>query len=107
LFRIVPEESEVRFIVDEIMPPRNGLVGNTNQVAGDIIVDLDHPRNSRVGTIRVNLRTLRTDEPGRDQALRGEILLSARPEYEFSDFAPTAISGLPDSVSIGQPFNSR
>lgn len=105
LFRIVPEESEVRFIVDELMPLRNGLVGSTNQVAGDILVDLNQPSNSRIGAIRINLRTLRTDDSRRDQALRGEVLLSARPEYEFSDFVPTAISGLPDSVTVGQPIN--
>jgi len=105
LFRIVPEESEARFILDEREPFRIGLVGSTDQVAGDIIVDFDNPPNSRVGTIRINLRTLRTDEPGRNQAMRCCILLSERPEYEFTDFIPTAVEGLPESVSVGDTVN--
>ena len=103
LFRIVPEESEARYIVDELEPLVNGLVGRTNQVAGDIIVDFDQPANSRVGTIRINLRTLRTDNSRRDSAVRAEVLLSAQPEYEFSDFVPTAVSGLPDTIPVGEP----
>jgi polyisoprenoid-binding protein YceI len=101
LFRIVPEESQARFIVDELKPFIIGLVGSTDQVAGDFIVDFDHPPNSRVGTIRINVRTLRTDDPSRNESIRCCILLSERPEYEFSDFIPTAIQGLPDTVSIG------
>jgi polyisoprenoid-binding protein YceI len=34
--------------------------------------------------------------------MRGDILLSARPEYEFSDFQPTALIGLPTSVELGE-----
>jgi polyisoprenoid-binding protein YceI len=102
LFRIVPEESEARYIVDEIEPPRKGLVGRTNQVAGDIIVDFDNPSNSRIGVIRINLRTLHTDEPARDGTVRSQVLLSARPEYEFTDFAPKEIKGLPAKITLGQ-----
>jgi polyisoprenoid-binding protein YceI len=104
LFRIVPEESEARYIVDELDPFITGLVGRTNQVAGDLIVDFNNPANSRVGTIRINLRTLRTGEPARDDTVRGMVLLSARPEYEFADFVPTAITGLPDSITFGEPI---
>jgi polyisoprenoid-binding protein YceI len=101
LFRIVSEESEARYIVDELRPFIQGLVGRTNQVAGDIIVDFDNPQNSRVGIIRINLRTLRTDDPVRDGTVRGDVLLSALPEYEFTDFTPTSITGLPESIQVG------
>src|SRR5262245_57168864 len=57
LFHIVPDESEARYIVDETDPRRIGLVGKTDQVAGDILVDFDHPASSQVGTIRINMRT--------------------------------------------------
>jgi polyisoprenoid-binding protein YceI len=106
LFRIVPEESEVHFTVLEDAGPDPGrltIVGRTNQVAGDIIVDFDDPRNSRLGTVRVNIRSLRTQYPGQGEAMRGTILLSERPEFEFSDFVPTALTGLPDNITIGQP----
>jgi len=101
LFRIVSEESEVRFAVSETVPV--GIaVGRTNQVAGDIIVDFNRPSNSRIGVIRINLRTLQTDDADRDRSIRCCVLLSAQDAYEFSDFIPTAISGLPELVQIGQ-----
>lgn len=101
LFRIVSEESEVRFAVSETVP-LGMAVGRTNQVAGDIIVDFNNPSNSRIGLIRINLRTLQTDNPDRDRSIRCCVLLSAQQAYEFSDFIPTSISGLPELVQIGQ-----
>ena len=101
LFRIVSEESEVRFSVDETVPFQTA-VGRTNQVAGDIIFDFNTPSNSRLGVIRINLRTLQTDSVDRDRSIRCCVLLSAQDAYEFSDFTPTVISGLPEQVQIGQ-----
>ncbi len=105
LFRMVSEESEVRFLIDEVLrgQPKTA-VGSTNQVAGDILVDVESPANSRLGTIRVNVRTLQTDNEFRDRAIRSRILMSARDEFEFSEFVPTAMMGLPDSVTIGEPI---
>lgn len=105
LFRIVPEESAVRFILEEdLRGERVTVVGETNQVAGDILIDRANPMASQIGTIRINLRTLATDSENRDRAIRAEVLESAKDEYEFTTFVPTAISGLPTSVTIGQPF---
>jgi polyisoprenoid-binding protein YceI len=62
VFRIVPEQSEVRFnIFEELRGEPVTVVGTTNQIAGDIRVDFANPANSEVGTIRVNVRTLVTD----------------------------------------------
>ncbi|MBI5668653.1 MAG: YceI family protein [Chloroflexi bacterium] len=104
LFRIVPEESEVRFILTEdLRGVPTTVVGKTNQVAGEILVDFSAPANSRVGMIRINARTLATDNNFRNGAIRDRILQSNRAEYEFTEFTPTAISGLPETVEIGQP----
>ncbi len=104
LFRITPDESQVRFLIDEdLRGQRVTVVGATNQVAGDILVDTAAPANSQVGVIRINVRTLVTDEENRNRALRSRILLSAEPQYEFSDFTPKAISGMPERVEVGQP----
>ena len=108
IFRIVPDESEVRFIIDEILRGEpTTVVGTTNQVAGDIRVDFENPAASEIGRIRINVRTLRTAEERRDRATRSRILQSAQPEYEFAEFAPTAIEGLPDMVAVGQPVEVR
>lgn len=105
VFRIAPEESEVRFLIDEVLRGQpTTAIGSTDQVAGDILVDVANPANSRLGTIRVNVRTLRTDNEFRNRAIRSRILMSARDEFEFSEFVPTAITGLPDSVTIGEPI---
>ena len=108
IFRIVPDESEVRFIIDEILRGEpTTVVGTTNQVAGDIRVNFENPAASEIGLIRINVRTLRTAEERRDRATRSRILQSAQPEYEFAEFAPTAIEGLPDTVAVGQPVEVR
>ena len=102
LYRIVSEESEARYEIDEILrgePFR--VVGRTDQVAGDIILDFANAAASQVGVIRINVRTLATDEERRDRATRSRILNSAEDRYEFVDFTPTALEGLPGSVSVG------
>ncbi len=105
VFRIVQDESSVSFTLDEdLRGVRTTVVGLTNQVAGDIQVDVENPANTQVGTIRINLRTLETDNDFRNRAIRSEILNSAQDEYEFTEFVPTAITGLPESVTVGQPF---
>jgi polyisoprenoid-binding protein YceI len=105
VYRIVPEESQVRFVIDEIL--RGALftvIGSTDQVAGDIAVDLNNPASTEVGTIRVNVRTLQTDDNNRNRALRSFILKSAEDQYEFAEFQPTAIEGLPETVAAGEAF---
>jgi polyisoprenoid-binding protein YceI len=105
VFRIVPDESEVRFILTEDLRGQfTTVIGRTDQVAGDILVDFAAPANSRVGEIVINARTLLTDNEFRNRAIRSEILESSKPEYEFSQFTPTAVTGLPDSVSVGDEF---
>jgi polyisoprenoid-binding protein YceI len=104
LFRIVPEESEVRFIVhEELMGNPTTVVGKTNQVAGDILVDFNTPSNTVPGTIRINIATLATDNEFRNRALRGQILQSNRPENEFAEFVPSTITGLSGKITNGEP----
>jgi polyisoprenoid-binding protein YceI len=102
-YQIVAEESEVRFILTEdLLGNPTTVTGRTNQVAGEIFVDFGAPANSRVGMIRINARTLLTDNEFRNRALRTQILQSTNDDYEFSDFTPTEITGLPDKIEVGQ-----
>lgn len=103
LFRIVQDESEVRFsITEDLRGVPTNPIGVTNQVAGDILVDLGTPANTRVGTIRIDARTLTTDSEFRNRAIRAEILESSKDEYEYIDFTPTAVTGLPAQITVGQ-----
>ncbi|WP_029215253.1 YceI family protein [Kallotenue papyrolyticum] len=103
IMRIVPAESQVRFVIDEVLNnvPKT-VVGTTNQVAGEIAVDPADPTRSRVGVIQVNARTLTTDNEFRNRAIKNRILETD--QYEFISFAPTQLLGLPQSAQIGQSY---
>lgn len=103
LYRIDPASSEAKFVLQEdLRGNRIDVVGTTNQVAGDIIIDFGNPAASQVGMIRINARTLTTDEEMRNRAIRSRVLQSASDQYEFIEFVPTAISGLPEQVKVGE-----
>ncbi len=104
IFEIVQDQSEARFIIDEVLrgaPKR--VVGVTNQVAGQIVVDPANPGATQLGTIQVNARTLATDNDFRNRAIKNQILDTNN--YEFVTFEPTELVGLPESVTVGQPFS--
>jgi len=104
VYRIIPEESEARFLIDEdLRGERITVVGATNQVGGDIAVNMANPAESQVGTILINARTLETDNAFRNRAIRGQILKSSQDEFEFIEFVPTAVSGMPETVAVGEP----
>jgi len=105
-FQIVPDQSEVRFTMSELLHGQpNTVIGRTNQVAGSILIDPTKPANSQVGTIRVDARTLVTDSSMRNRIIGRAILQSD--QFEYIEFKPTALAGLPQSVALGQPFTFR
>lgn len=102
VYTISQEESEVRFtIYEELLGQPTNVVGVSNQVAGEIAVNLDALSSAQVGVIQVNARTLVTDENRRNQAIRNRILNTD--SFEFITFTPTEIIGLGGSAAIGQP----
>lgn len=104
-FSIVGEESRVRFMLNEELRGQPVRVrAETDQVAGCIYIDVANPQNTLLAPIEINVRTLETDSENRNRTIRSQILESAKDEYEFTHFVPTAITGLPTSVTIGQPF---
>ncbi len=106
LFRIVPEQSEVLFRIDEMLfGDPNTVVGTTNEVAGDVLLDFDNPSNSQIGLIRINVRTLSTDNAIRNRALRGQILEVNRDEFEFAEFTPTQLLQLPSDITPGNSIS--
>lgn len=105
LYRIDPANSQATFhLQEDLRGVRTDVIGTTTEVAGDIIIDFTNPAASQLGTIRINARTLATDNETRNRALRSQILQTANPEYEFVEFVPTALNNLPASVVIGQAY---
>lgn len=104
IFEIIQAESEVRFLIDEVLRGQDTtVVGTTDQIAGEIAVYTDNPARSQIGTIQVNARTLTTDNEFRNRAIKNRILETN--QYEFVTFTPTELSGLPDNATIGESYS--
>lgn len=101
VFEIIPDESEARFIIDEVLngAPKT-VVGATNQVAGQIAVNPSTAADSQVGVIQINARTLATDSDMRNRTIRNRILFTD--DYEYITFAPTGLAGMPETINVGE-----
>lgn len=101
IYEISQADSEVRFAIDEdLRGQRNTVIGVTDQVAGEIAVNLSDLASTQVGVIQINARTLATDNNFRNRAIQNEILDTGA--YEFITFTPTSVDGLPASVAVGE-----
>jgi polyisoprenoid-binding protein YceI len=58
-----------------------------------------------VGVIRVDLTGMATDNDMRNRTLQSRIFETSDPANQYATFTPTAIAGLPASVSVGQTFS--
>ncbi len=115
-FRIVPEQSEARYEVDEeflggasdAINKLAGLietVGRTRAVKGDFQFNISGDQVTVAGgSIVVDLTTLASDDSRRDQRIRTQYLESS--QYPLAEFAPTAIKNFPAGAAEGQdvPF---
>ncbi len=103
VFQIDPARSQARFTIDEVLngAPKT-VVGISNQVGGQISIDLSDYRRVQIGEFRVNARAFATDNEFRNRAIKNRILLTD--QHEFITFQPTGVQGLPERVEIGQPF---
>lgn len=102
VYSIDQSQSEVSFALSEVLQGNpTSVVGSTREVAGEVLVDLEDPSNSKLGEIVINVRTLTTGNDFRDRAIRGPILNSASDEMEFATFVPSSIEGIPGSVAVG------
>lgn len=103
LLAIDQNRSEARFLIDEVLRGSPiTVVGVTNQVAGQIALDPNYPQAAQVGVIQINARTLTTDNEFRNRAIKNAILRTN--QFELITFAPRVITGLPNTVTIGVPF---
>ena len=100
-YTISQENSVVRFELDEdLRGVRTTVVGTTNQVAGELAINLNDLSTAQVGVLQINARTLATDNNFRNRAIQNEILNTGT--YEFITFTPTAVNGLPPSAAVGE-----
>ena len=102
-FEIIPASSEARFHIDEVLRGAPiTVVGATGQVAGQLALDPDDLSNAQVGVVRVNARTLATDNDFRHRAVKNQILRTN--DFEFVTFTPTEVVGLPETGAVGETY---
>ena len=101
VFSIDSAASEVRFQLDEdLRGEHKTVVGATDQVAGQLSINLADLSQTQVGIIQINARTLATDNNFRNRAIQNEILDTG--DYEFITFTPMSIEGLPAAAAVGE-----
>ena len=98
-----PSRTQATFTINEVLLGNpNTVVGSTNQVTGQILIDPNDPSKSRVGQIRVDMSTLVTDNDMRNHTLQGRILETGDPSNQYATFDPTSYKGLPSTIAAGQ-----
>ncbi len=99
-FQIVSEQSETRFIINEVLFGNDKtVVGVTSEVSGEFKIDPANPAEAQIGIVQINAADLETDDNRRNNSLRRRILQTD--QFEFITFEPTAIEGLPQSAAVG------
>ena len=105
VFRIVPDQSEARFLIEEILAgSAKTVVGVTSAVSGEISGAFGSPQAVAVGPIQVDLSTLATDNAFRNRAIRDAILQTGNDANRFAVFQLTGIEGLPADVALGTAY---
>lgn len=114
-FLIVPEESQASYVVQEeffagalstigIQAGEETAVGVTSEIEGGISLGLSEPRPTLgPNEFVVDLRTLTSDQPRRDQRIRQNDLESNR--FPFARFVATEIVGFPQDYVAGEPVS--
>lgn len=106
VYTIDSSSSQATFTIGEILFGKpNTVIGKTSNVSGQIAVDRQDPSKSQVGTIRVNLTTLVSDNDLRNRAIQNYILETAAQGNQYATFTTRSITGLPASITLGQPIS--
>ena len=99
VFTIDASASTASFTIDEIhFGQPNTVVGKTNQLTGQILVNTKDPAQSQIGQIRVDLSTMLTDNDLRNDALQNRIFETSDPANQYAVFAAKTLTGLPTST---------
>ncbi len=101
LYRVTPDNGSVaRYEVEERLAGSSQTTrGASSVLAGDIVVNVEDPSLSRVGTIVVNVEMLESDSNLRDKRIRHDFLESTH--WPFARFEPRLVDGYPASFADG------
>jgi len=102
-FVVVSEQSEVSYIAREklaFLPATSEAVGRTNAITGDIYLTRQGLAPSPPSVLRVDLRTLRSDEARRDNYVRNNTLQAD--QFPYAEFVIERVDGFPIEYQEGQ-----
>ena len=101
VFQLV-EGTEARYLIDEVFRNRDTTaIGITPLVTGTVQFDRNDPLSTSVGTITIDARDLDGDRRARDRVVIRRILNAGLDKYRYISFEPTAITGMPPLVQVG------
>lgn len=106
LYKIDPAQSEASYTVQEtILQTVEGrtVVGKTNGISGELVLDTENLVNSQLGKIRIDVEQLTSDSILRDERIRKSFLESSR--YPEATFIPEKLIGLPEKLEEGQSYS--
>ena len=105
VYRIDPTHSSVSYDVSEKLFGQDASTahGTTNGIAGDITVNTNDPRQSRMGQIVVNVEQLHSDNNLRDAKMREGNLDSHK--YPLAYLSVGDLSALPASFEDGRTYH--
>lgn len=106
-FRVNPAQTTVEYAVHEVLLGNNQVTrGKTNAVEGEFQL---YMQNGKVfitlSNLQVDLRTLKTDNTVRDQAIRSQWLESDK--FPKAIFVAKTMEGLPPDAEQGQPYTFK
>jgi polyisoprenoid-binding protein YceI len=105
-FVMVPEESSVTYSIGEVLLQEDDrlatVVGKTNRIQGQFKLNYNDPSASQFGFFVVNMGSLNSGQPERDQTLREEWLEWVR--YPLASFAAKEVRNFPADAEPGQPI---
>lgn len=108
-FQIVPDQTTATYSVFENLiienKPHNKVVGTTHAVQGSFGVRTDPSPLLAAMKITVDLRTLQTDSPRRDNYVQRNALETD--QYPYATFVSVLTQGLPSSYSDGQNIHFK
>ena len=101
VFQLV-EGTEARYLIDEVFRNRDTTaVGVTPLVTGTVQFDRNDPLSTSISTITIDARDLDGDRRARDRVVIRRILNAGLDKYRYISFEPTAITGMPPLVQVG------
>lgn len=105
-FTLTQAGTEARFSLYELLMGQDKtVVGVTSLVEGSLTVDPANPSSTVISPIRIDASDFKTDSDRRNGAIQRFVLQSNQEAYKYITFTPTAITGLPTAVNVGDTFS--